>query len=283
MNNEQLLRELEEKKRQGRVIQKKVIVCIFAVALLCAVVYGVVAIAESGWFVSVEYQEAPGGYLFDPKVDYEYDIMTDAGYLRLLEEEPLISYCDAGTGLTQTLTADQYDDYGEAVKLLTEVLLAIQGGDHETYYSFFTEAYLEADSEARREQGLYPEPPFTMQQIYRAVITRVSEEKNPQTGVMTCTYRLKYMIHENNGTFRLDMGSDSYREQELVLINSQKDPTLKINSISTEKTIYELEVVHGERIATVAVSAILIAALIAFGAVVIVKKIGRVRSGEESK
>ncbi len=283
MNNEELLRELENKKRQSRLIQKKVIVCVIAAAILCAVFYGVMAIAESGWFVTVEYNDDSEGFIFYPVVDYEYDIMKDAGYVRLLGEEPFISYCDKSLGLTESLTEDEYDDRGEAVKRLVDLVLAIQAGDYETYYSFFTEAYLAAEREKRIEQGLIPDPPFTMQQVYSAVITKVSEEKNPQTGVITCIYRLKYKIHENNGTLRLDMGSDSYREQELVMLNSQNDPTLKINSVSTEKTIIETETVHGWRIAAVAVAAVAVAALTVYGTVVTLKKLGKAKKEETAE
>ncbi len=283
MDNEQLLRELEEKKCQSRLMQKKVIVCVIAAAILCFVIYGVMAIAESGWFVTVEYQEADGGFLFDPNIDYEYNIMEDHEYLRLIKDEPLISFCDNNTGITESLTDEQYDDYGDAVKLLTDLVLAIQAGDYETYYSFFTEGYLAAERASRIEQGLIPDPPFTMQQIYGAVITRVSEEKNPQTGALTCTYRLKYMIHENNGTLRLDMGSDAYREQELVMLGGQNDTALKINSVSTEKTVYETEIVHGWRIAAVAVATVALAALTVFGTVIILKKLGRGKAEENAQ
>ncbi len=283
MNNEELLRELQEKKRHTKLIQKKAIVCVIAVAVLCAVFYSVMAIAESGWLVTVEQNEASRGFMFDPKVDYDYDIMADAGYIRLLNEEPFISYCDAGIGVTESLNEDQYDDRGDAVKRLIDLVLAIQAGDYETYYSFFTEAFLAAERERRIEQGLMPDPPFTMQQVYSVVITRVSEEKNPQTGVMTCVYRLKYKIHENNGTLRLDMGSDSYREQELVMINSQTDPELKINSVSIEKTIYETSTVHGWRIAAVAVAAVILTALTVFGTVVILKKLGKEKKEETAE
>ncbi len=283
MNNEQLLRELEEKKRQSRSMQKKIIVCIMAVAILCAVFGGVMAVALSGWFVTVEHKEASGGFVLYPMVDYEYNIMEDAAYLRLLSDEPFIKYCDNDTRIEESLSEDLYDDRGDAVKRIIDMVLAIQAGDHEAYYSFFTDAFLDVERAARLEQGLPAEHEFTMQQVYAVVITKISEEKNPQTGVETCIYRLKYKIHKNNGTFRTDLDSDSYHEQELVMVNSESDPELKINSVSTEKTIHQNTIIHGWRIALVAVASLVIASLTVVGMVIILKKLGNVTKEEIKK
>lgn len=277
MNEKQLLEELENKKRQGRIMSKKVVVCIVAAMLLCAFLYGAIAVVESGWLVSVELEDTNKGFIFNPVVDYGYNIMEDAGYLRLLADEPLISYCDLSTGVTETIAPENYDDQKEAVKFLINLVLCIQSGDYEGYYNSFTDAYRAVEL----EKNEYAELEFTMQQVYSAVITCVSEVENEQTGTLSCVYRLKYKIRNNNGTFRTDLGSDSYREQELVILNSASDPTLKINSVSTEKTLIRREVVHVWRVVALVLASVVLIGGVSVGAVLLVKRIGKATQNED--
>ncbi len=277
MNEKQLLEELENKKRQGRIMGKKVVVCIIAALLLCASLYGAIAVVESGWLVSVELEDPNKGFIFNPIVDYEYNIMEDAGYLRLLADEPLISYCDLSTGVTETIAPEDYDKQKAPVRFLIDLVLCIQSGDHEGYYNSFTDAYRRAEL----EKNQYAELEFTMQQIYSAVITCVSEIENEQTGTVSCVYRLKYKIRNNNGTFRTDLGSDSYREQEMVILNSASDPTLKINSVSVEKTLIEKEIVHVWRVVALALAAAVLIGGVSVGAIVLIKRIGKTAQKED--
>lgn len=256
---------------------KKVVVCIIAALLLCASLYGAIAVVESGWLVSVELEDPNKGFIFNPIVDYEYNIMEDAGYLRLLADEPLISYCDLSTGVTESISPEDYDDQKDAVRFLIDLVLCIQSGDHEGYYNSFTDAYRRAEL----EKNQYAELEFTMQQIYSAVITCVSEIENEQTGTVSCVYRLKYKIRNNNGTFRTDLGSDSYREQEMIILNSASDPTLKINSVSVEKTLIEKEIVHVWRVVALALAAAVLIGGVSVGAIVLIKRIGKTTQKED--
>ncbi len=279
MNNEQLERELENKKKHNKIMLKKIMVCVCAAVILSAVAMGVMVLAESEWLVGVEYISSDDYFIPHPFEDYNYDIMQDAGYRRLLAEEPFITLSDVRSGFSQTIDPEEYDTQSEAVSMLIDLVLCIQSGDHEGYYDHFTDAYRTAEL----ERNEFAEHSFTMQQIYNVVITKVQEQENEHSGTSTYIYRLKYKIHKNNGTFRNDLGSDSWREQELMIVNSASDPTLKINSVSIEKTVVEVPVVHGERIAAVSVGAVAIFGAVISGTVVLLKRIGKTEKEENEE
>jgi len=141
MNREQIIEELEKKKRQSRALQKKIILIFLSVAILAAVIFAVIVLYTSGWFKSEEKVDQ-GGFLFDPNADENYDIMSDKAYLSILESEPFINLADAQTGVSESLLPENYGNEGAAVKLLTDLILSIQMGDSDAYNSCFSRAYL---------------------------------------------------------------------------------------------------------------------------------------------
>ena len=58
-----------------------------------------------------------------------------------------------------------------------------------------------------------------MQKLYNIKITRMSEEDVSENGQNYTKYEfiLEYMIHQNNGTFRTDIGSDASKKQYITL------------------------------------------------------------------
>lgn len=264
-NMSQVRAELDEKYKRSRLMQKKIIIILCAAVLCCLICCSAVIVADMGWLVTLEDQKKTG-YEFDAFMDFDYDIMTDAAYRRLLEDEPLVSFCNLGTGETATLEPSEYGEHGAVVKLLTDFLLAIQSGNVDAYNSFFSEEYLNA---VGREES------FTMQQIYSAVITAVSEREDEQTGTKTYVYRLKYKIRRNNGTLRLDMGSDCYREQELLIKGNSDDSELKIYSVTVNSTVNQYKIVHYDRIAIFLVVIVALNSGCIVAAVVVFRKLSK--------
>lgn len=263
MDKESLQKELENRKKQNRLTQKKAIIVFLVIAITLAVVYAVISIAESGWFVGEE-EITHEGYEFYPIQNYEDDIMTNSAYLALLHR-PLISLSNASTGVTDSLDPDDYDKKGDAVALLTKLIVAIQQGDADTYNSCFSEKYIAA--EGRKDR-------FTMQQVYDAVITKRSETKT--NGYTVAEYGLKYKIRQNNGSLRLDMGSDCYREQIIVMTDDNASKELKIDSVTTHtSTPTTHTVTYGWRIAAVAVGAIVTVGVACTAAFFGIRKLGK--------
>lgn len=270
MDKESLQKELENKKEQNRLTQKKAIIICIVIAVVFAVLYAVISIAESGWFYGEE-EITPDGYEFYPVQDYEYDIMTNSAYLALLKR-PLISLSDSATGVTDSLDPDEYDKKGEAIALLTKLVIAIQQGDADTYNSCFSEKYTAVSGTKYR---------FTMQQIYDVVITRYSEVKTNSR--ITATYGLKYKIRQNNGSLRLDMGSDCYREQMIVMTDDNISKKLKIDSVTIETSEpVTRTVIYGLRIAAVAFGAILTVGGACTVAIFVIRKLGKKQNLEIS-
>ena len=83
------------------------------------------------------------------------------------------------------------------------------------------------------------------------------------------------MIRHNNGTFRLDMGSDCYREQTFIMIEEKGDTELKISSVSTAATALIVDVVHGWNIAIAVCAAVVISATTVCGTVILIKKVNK--------
>lgn len=58
-------------------------------------------------------------------------------------------------------------------------------------------------------------PDFAQQMVYEMRVTRIKETE--ESGALRVTYRLEYRIHQNNGTYRRDVGSDAMRPEYLTL------------------------------------------------------------------
>lgn len=148
---------------------------------------------------------------YDP--DYDYDIMQDEEYLGL---DRYIYYKDARTNETIILLDHEIQGYGPAMVTLKTMIDAIIAGDHETYNSLFSSNYFAVE-------GREEEPPFTMQQVYDILITRVevTDVVDEKLGKYTqYEYTVEYKIHKNNGTFRTDLGHDDSRKQYFILSDS---------------------------------------------------------------
>lgn len=141
--------------------------------------------------------------------NYDEDIYKDAVYIGL---DRNIYIYDINTGVTESLESDDYEAYGDGVKFMADFVNFIIEGDAESYNKCFENECFYNDSVEEKEA-------FTMQKLYNIKITRMSEDDVSENGQNYTKYEfvLEYMIHQNNGTFRTDIGSDASKKQYITL------------------------------------------------------------------
>ena len=155
--------------------------------------------------------------------DYQENIFEDEEYLSLIETD-FLKYSNATTGLTLGITRDNAKEQGAEVEFLVEMLYDIVNGDHVSYNNRFSSAYYKKHS---------PKEMFTMQKIYDVTITYISSENvqvDEANDYTKSVYSIEYKIHENNGTFRRDIGAGS-KKQYLTVTNASGN--FLIDSITT--------------------------------------------------
>ena len=153
-------------------------------------------------------------YIFYP-ADYDLDVTTVREYMELDRD---IHYKNGAETILITDTNAKF--YGPDVQFFKQYFASVITGDHETYNSLFTSHYYETND---------PHSGFTQQMIYDITIEKLSQD-NTDAGI-AYTYNVSYKIHQNNGTFRRDIGSDGARTQRFALLES--DGTVLIDSITT--------------------------------------------------
>lgn len=207
----------EEAKKLKRII----LCCIAAMLLFVALYYSVPPLVRLIGEKSEERKSA--GYnptrqtIIFHTPDYDENIFEDEYYMGL---DRSIYYREIDTGVTIAVGPEDYDNYGEGVKFMIDFVKCIIAGDAETYNSCFEEAFFEVKEQERKET-------FTMQKLYNIVITKMSKTTD---GYL---FTLEYMIRNNNGTFRTDIGSDASKKQYITL--SEKTGELLIEKIEYAK------------------------------------------------
>ena len=183
-------------KTQSKGMRKKLVVALIAVTAAILVLVLVLFLIES--LSRPKLPELPE-YEFYPT--YQGNIME---YDRYLDLDRQVYYSEMGT--TTSITEENREEFDPAVLFLYDYVQSIIAGDHTRYNQFFSDSYFkECD----------PQTPFSPQMLYRIVITYQSTEE--EAGDKLITYRLDYMIFENDGTFRRDIESDASRPQIVTL------------------------------------------------------------------
>lgn len=141
--------------------------------------------------------------------DYDEDIYQDSEYMSL---DRNIYIYDIDTGVTESIESEDLEGYGDGVKFVVDLVNSIIAGNAELYNDFFSDECFYNDLVEEKEA-------FTMQKLYNIKITCMNETDVSDN---TQTYRqyeiiLEYMIRNNNGTFRTDIGSDASKMQYLVI------------------------------------------------------------------
>ena len=194
---EELTRMQEGSKRQKRVMLTVLACAVGVMALLLGTVALIGLLGKDGGDVS------QGDYEFYPV--YEGDIMENEEYLGLNRH---VEYCadPSGYGMTTSITDENREEYDDSVLFLYDYMQTIIKGDAVAYNKMFNAKYFE-DNE--------PKDAFSQQMLHEIKIRFLSESKEGEERLIT--YRVEYMIHRNDGTFRRDVGSDASRPQDITV------------------------------------------------------------------
>lgn len=200
--------------------QKRLIIAFAIILTVLLVLYAIIlAIPYFEQENATETSEIIADFDFYP-VDYSEDIFLDEEYMSKISSG-LMTYNDRV--MTVTVDPDSAIEHGDGVKLLVDMVYSVVNGNVSEYNSYFSDKYYERNE---RKQN------FTMQKIYNCQLTYFSQESKTEDGVsfIECTYKLKYNIYKNNGSFRKDIGEDS-RVQYITV--SDRTGKLLIDSVAT--------------------------------------------------
>ncbi len=195
-----------------RAAKKKIIIGFIVVLTVLLLLYGITLIIP--FFeqkMTPEETEYIADFDFYP-ADYTEDIFEDTEYLALIQDGFLLY--DNNSNFATIVDKSNAVQFDEGVDLLVDMVYAIIYGDVDGYNSCFSEKYYEDHS---------PKENFTMQKIYNGKLTYLSAEDVTEDGVTYTeyTYKISYYIHENNGTFRKDIGDKEAREQYIVICDRE--------------------------------------------------------------
>lgn len=188
--------------------KRGIIIAVTAILLIMAVFYIILWIVEKG--------EEPNNtqtnkYTFY-NADYDENIFEDKVYMSY---DRSVYYTDLSSGLTVTVTRDDTTDvsetYREAVLFLLDYIDAMINGDVEAYNACHAPEFYNKDR--------LPKAGFTMQKLYMLTITAVDYKYDDEGDEAVRYYNMaiEYMIKNNNGTLRNDMGSDAIRKKYLTI------------------------------------------------------------------
>ena len=253
----------EEMMARTQRMKKRMIVISLSALALVAVLFGVLIVAE---YARMKKAAEPPvyEYVFSPTYDRPFE--QNATYMAL---DRKIYYCNdaSGSGLTVELNADAGDRAQAFLYLYMQVVL---GGNEEVYNTLFNANYFAENA---------PQAAFSPQMIYDVNI-RYYATSGAENGDKLQSYLLEYKIHENDGTFRRDIGSDMSRTQYITLRVPQ----------SGAVTVEELYVIYQDNPEAEEPSTALVVTLVAFpvllvaGAVtalVVYRKKGRAQTVEK--
>lgn len=185
----------------------------FVLLLLLQIVINILPDSFSGGKNTVN-----NSYRFEA-ADYKADIMQDPEYLSL---DRYIRYTDGA--ISSVLTErSEIEAEGRQLIMFADLFDSIIAGDCDAYNSFFTDDYLKKYGKKDR---------FTMQQVYNITIELISVrdiEEEGETKIKRYEYKVGYMIHKNNGTFRSDVGSDMSLPQSFIVLEYVGTGENKIN------------------------------------------------------
>ena len=200
----------EKKKREPMSPKKKVkiiIASLIGALVLCVVLIAVLDAVDIG-IKGGERETLPSvdEWLLHETYDEDFDIMEYDEYLKLDRNVYLNNKL---AGVTQSVSEDDKDLYGEGFSVLYRVISAIRDGDNTAY-----NGYMGADFLKKKD--------FTQQQIYSIKIVPEGSETVTNGGVTyeEFIFTVTYRIHENNGTYRNTIESDVSRPQIFIINDS---------------------------------------------------------------
>lgn len=196
--------EIEQRKKKKT---KIIIIAVFAVSAILLAIFALAPdLLEGGGNVERETLPPIAPEKLHETKEEDFDIFEYDEYLKY---DRTVYLDDKQTGVRISIDESTAGQYGEGIKLLYDLIGVMIAGDCEAYNSMV------ADSVGHYES-------FTQQQIYDIVITKHSMSDKEEKGKTYTEYvfQVEYKIHENNGTFRNTVESDSSRPQYFVINNS---------------------------------------------------------------
>ncbi len=222
--------EADEARRKAKRL-KTIIIC---------VICGMVAFSVLGMVLLFSISEDRGllGGLFVPEQESEtqkpikfHEVYPDAFNIFEYDEymglDRIIYYCDPQMGTEEGVAEKDASSYGEVFEILYKMINAAIRGDHKEYNRYLGGKQAEEAHE------------FTQQQIYNIKLTHHSiKSVTSDNGKVyqEQVYIVEYMINENNGTFRDDIGSNESRKQYYVFTDESGE--FKLMDIVNMKYIY---------------------------------------------
>lgn len=196
------------KKSKNISAKRGIIITLAAILLLMAIFYIILLV--------IERSEKPNDtqtnkYTFSA-ADYDENIFEDRVYMSY---DRSVYYTDPNSGMTVTVSHDDATDvsetYREVVEFLLDYIDTMINGDVDGYNACYAPEFYNKERT--------PKIAFTMQKLYRITLTAV-DWKYDDSGDGALRYynvAIEYMIKNNNGTLRNDMGSDAIRKVYLTI------------------------------------------------------------------
>ena len=178
---------------------KRTIIIVFASMLafmiICLAIPGLTQYSRQG---EVKDPNEDNTYVFCEPYEEGFNILEYEEYVAL---DRNIIYRD-GTGIESGLVEGNLNEYNPGVTVIYNMLNALIEGDVDAYNALLGDGVEKKDS-------------FTQQQIYKITVTNKTKSSNDGSYEFTVDYK----IHENNGSYRTDMGSDMYRPLSITVSN----------------------------------------------------------------
>ncbi len=191
IDNDNIAQDAAKRVRKTKIIIVSVFVGMLIFMIICLMVPGLL---NGTAFDQKKNSDEPAQFVFSNPYPESFDIMTYDEYLGL---DRGFHYCDDSTGQTDELTRESLQDYNAGVKVMYNMFEAIISGNETAYNALLS------DKIEKKE-------PFTQQQVYNILVIGIDNRDTKESGYR---FKVEYSIHENNGSFRTDIGSDMSKIQ----------------------------------------------------------------------
>lgn len=211
-------------KRKNISAKRGIIITLAAVLMAITLFYIILLMIEQ---TEITNDMQTNKYTFSV-ADYDENIFEDRVYMSY---DRSVYYTDPSSGMTVTVSRDDMTDvsetYREVIEFLLDYIDAMINGDVDGYNDCYAPEFYNKDRT--------PKTSFTMQKLYRITITAVDWKYDDSGDEANRYYNIaiEYMIKNNNGTLRSDMGSDAIRKVYLTIMeNVNSGGTMQITDES---------------------------------------------------
>lgn len=188
---------MESKNRSDLKVVKRIVIALIIVAAVSGIALLVIQGIEKKNKEQKEKETVPPRSYHYYSEDYEEDIFANEEYMNL---DRSINYSIPAMGTTESLDEKSVQSKSEAVRFFYDYFQTLLRGDAKTYNSYLSATYL-------TQEGNFAYDAFTPQKIYNITFYQDTDSSTEKDEVWV----LEYMIFQNNGSFRTDIGSDMIR------------------------------------------------------------------------